>query len=118
MDATVRLAEFAATLEPRHIPTGSAEMATALALDTIGCALPAWNAAGIDQLRSLLSAWSKGTSRVWVTGERMSPAAATLVNSAMAHAMEYDDLHSELPVHCGCVTIPAAMAVAETDPDI
>jgi 2-methylcitrate dehydratase PrpD len=36
----------------------------------------------------------------------------------MAHALEYDDLHSELPVHCGCVTIPTAMAVAETDPDL
>jgi len=118
MDATARLAEFAAALKPRDIPPRSVEMATALALDTIGCALPAWNAAGIDQLRSLLSAWSKGTSRAWVTGERMSPAAATLVNSAMAHALEYDDLHAELPVHCGCVTIPTAMAVAETNPDI
>ena len=118
MDATVRLAEFAFALGPGDIPQRSVEMVTALAIDTIGCALPAWNAPGVAQLRCLQSAWSKGTSRVWVTGERMSPAAATLVNSAMAHALEYDDLHSELPIHCGCVTIPAALAVAETNPSI
>ena len=118
MDATARLAEFAHQLTLKDVPQHTIEAAARLALDTVGSALPAWDAPGVQQLRALMADWSKGTSRVWVTGERVSPASATLINSAMSHALEYDDLHCELPMHSGAVVVPAALAVAETDPTI
>src|SRR3546814_11402260 len=36
----------------------------------------------------------------------------------MAHALEYDDLHCELPIHSGVVVVPAALAVAEAQPHV
>lgn len=118
MDATARLAEFAHRLKLEHLSQRAVDAATRLALDTVGSALPAWDAPGVRELRALMSDWSAGPSRVWVSGERLSPPAATLVNSAMAHALEYDDLHCELPMHSGVVVVPAVLAVAETRPDI
>lgn len=118
MDATARLATFAHELDLKDVPQHTVDAAAHLALDAVGAALPAWNAPGVRQLRELMGDWSKGPSRVWVTGERVSPGAATLINSAMSHTLEYDDLHCELPMHSGAVMIPAALAVAETDPTI
>lgn len=118
MDATAHLAEFAHQLALKDVPCRTIDAAVHLALDTVGSALPAWDAPGVRQLRGLMGDWSRGTSHVWVTGERVSPAAATLINSAMAHTLEYDDLHCELPMHSGAVVVPVALAVAETDPTI
>ena len=87
-------------------------------LDTIASAIPAWDLPGIRELRALLKDWCAGRCHVWVSGEGLSPAAATLVNSAMSHALEYDDLHSELPVHIGAVIVPVALTVAQIRPQL
>jgi 2-methylcitrate dehydratase PrpD len=118
MDATARLAEFAHGLKVEDLPQRAVAAAAQLALDTVGSALPAWNAPGVRELRALMADWSAGPSRAWVRGERLSPPAATLVNSSMAHALEFDDLHCELPIHSGVVVVPAALAVAETRPEL
>lgn len=118
MDATHRLAAFVSGLEPARLPQRTLEAAAHLTLDTVASALAAHEAPGVRELRGLLADWSRGPSRVWVSGERLSPASGTLVNSAMAHALEYDDLHCELPIHSGVVVVPAALAVADTLPDI
>jgi 2-methylcitrate dehydratase PrpD len=117
MDATLRLARFARDLRAADLPASTRDACARLALDTVGSALPAWDAPGVRELRALLTQWGKGPCRVWLAGERLPPPAATLVNSSMAHALEYDDLHCELPIHSGVVVIPAVLAVAETLPD-
>jgi 2-methylcitrate dehydratase PrpD len=117
MDATLRLARFAHDLRIDDLATGTTDACARLALDTVGSAIPAWDAPGVHALRALLAAWGTGPCQVWIAGERLPPPAATLVNSAMAHALEYDDLHCELPIHSGVVVVPAVFAVAETLPD-
>jgi 2-methylcitrate dehydratase PrpD len=116
MDATQRLAVFAHDLRFTGLPPSTVGSCSRLVLDTVASALPAWNMPGIRELRALLKEWCAGQCRVWVAGEGLSPAAATLVNSAMSHALEYDDLHSELPIHIGAVIVPAALTVAQTRP--
>ena len=118
MDATQRLAVFAHALEFAALPPSTVGACSQLVLDTIASAIPAWDLPGVSELRALLSKWSTGKSQVWISGERLSPAAATLVNSAMSHALEFDDLHSELPVHVGAVVVPVALAVAQTRPQL
>jgi 2-methylcitrate dehydratase PrpD len=118
MDATQTLAEFTHDLTLDALPQTAVDASTRMALDTVGSALAAWNAPGVKELRSILSEWGEGPSRVWVGGERLSPPAATLVNSSMAHALEYDDLHCELPIHSGVIMVPAVLAVADANPDI
>ena len=118
MDATQRLAVFAHALEFRALPSSTVSACSRLVLDTIASAIPAWDLPGIRELRALLKDWCAGRCHVWVSGEGLSPAAATLVNSAMSHALEYDDLHSELPVHIGAVIVPVALTVAQIRPQL
>jgi 2-methylcitrate dehydratase PrpD len=117
MDAAARLARFTRDLRAEDLSASTLQACSRLALDTVGAALPAWDAPGVRELRALLSQWGSGPCRVWLAGERLPPPAATLVNSAMAHALEYDDLHCELPIHSGVVVVPAVLAVAETRPE-
>jgi len=117
MDATASLARFAHELRAEDLPAGTLEACARLGLDTVGAAIPAWDAPGVHELRALLAQWGTGPCRVWIAGECLPPPAATLVNSSMAHALEYDDLHCELPIHSGVVVVPAVLAVAETLPD-
>jgi 2-methylcitrate dehydratase PrpD len=35
----------------------------------------------------------------------------------MSHALEYDDLHRELPLHAGTIVVPAALALADACPE-
>jgi 2-methylcitrate dehydratase PrpD len=107
MDATASLARFTQDLRVGDLPAGAIDACARLALDTVGAAIPAWDAPGVRELRALLAQWGRGPCRVWIAGERLPPPAATLVNSAMAHALEYDDLHCELPIHSGVVVVPA-----------
>ncbi len=118
MDATRRFAEFTERLTVDELPAATVAASGRMALDTVGAAIAAWNAPGVRELRSVLSQWGSGPSRVWIGGERLSPPAATLVNSSMAHALEYDDLHCELPIHSGVVMVPAVLAVADARPDV
>jgi len=118
MDATRSFAEFTHNLNIDDLPSTAAEASGRMALDTVGAAIAAWNAPGVRELRSVLSQWGGGPSRVWIGGEGLSPPAATLVNSSMAHALEYDDLHCELPIHSGVVMVPAMLAVADAKPDV
>jgi 2-methylcitrate dehydratase PrpD len=118
MDATQSFAEFTHELTLDALPETSVEAAARMALDTVGATLAAWDAPGIPELRHVLSKWGTGPSRVWVGGEGLSPGAATLVNSAMAHALEYDDLHCDLPMHCGGILVPVVLAVADAEPGV
>ncbi len=118
MDATRLFAEFTHDLKIEDLPAATVEASGRMALDTVGAAIAAWNAPGVRELRSILSQWGEGPSRVWIGGERLSPPAATLVNSSMAHALEYDDLHSELPIHSGVAMVPAVLAVADARPEL
>jgi len=118
MDATARLAQFTHRLSVEDMSRDAVDACGRMALDVLGSAIAAWNAPGVRELRSLLTEWGKGPSRVWVTGERLPPPSATLVNSSMAHALEYDDLHCELPIHSGVVVMPAVLAVADARPDL
>lgn len=118
MDATRHLAQFTHDLAIGDLPDQTVEASGRMALDTVGAAIAAWNLPGVRELRSILSQWGEGPSRVWISGERLSPPAATLVNSSMAHALEYDDLHCDLPIHAGVVMVPAVLAVADARPDV
>ena len=118
MDATHTLAQFIHDLTPADLSPAAIRMAELLALDTVGAALAGFDARGIAALTQVSAATTRGTARVWVTGERVSAPAATLVNSSMAHALEFDDLHRELPMHSGIIVIPVALAMAAENPDL
>ena len=96
-------------------PAGSQPARAArLALDTIGAAIAAHNAAGLPGIRRVIQGWG-GRPDATVIGNRGRVPAhnAALVNSALARAMELDDVHEQALVHATATTVPVALAVAE-----
>jgi len=85
------------------------------ALDSLGIAFAGRPALPI--CKQVIEAMSFGTaggaSAVIGGDERLPPAAAAFVNSAFAHALDYDDIHDIARLHPTTVTLHAALAVAE-----
>lgn len=114
MTSTDRLAEFASDLALADIPPAVREHAKLSILDTAGCGLfgSTLEATGILR-RALAGVDSGGPARLWGGGDALSAPHAALVNGTAVHGFEFDDLHPRSIVHVGCVTLPAALAVAE-----
>ncbi|MDH3716223.1 MAG: MmgE/PrpD family protein [Gammaproteobacteria bacterium] len=56
-----------------------------------------------------------GDARLFPTGERAALRAAAVINAAASHTAELDDIFRDALYHPGVTTIPAALAVAETE---
>ena len=84
------------------------------ALDSLGIALAARPALAIcDQVIEAMSFGANGGASVVIGGaERLPPPAAAFANSALAHALDYDDIHDVARLHPTTVTLNAALAVA------
>lgn len=99
----------------RGLPTEVLARAELHTLDNLGIALAARPALPI--CREVIEAMSFGTaggvSTVIGGPERLPPAAAAFVNSALAHALDFDDIHDVARLHPTTVTLHAALAVAE-----
>ena len=74
MDATASLARFTHDLRVDDLPASTIDACARLALDTVGAAIPAWEAPGVRELRALLAQMGQGAlSRL---DRRRAPAAA------------------------------------------
>ncbi|MDI3305809.1 MAG: MmgE/PrpD family protein [Acetobacteraceae bacterium] len=84
------------------------------ALDSVGIALAARPALPIcrEVIEALSFGAACGESPVIGGAERLPPALAAFANSALAHALDYDDIHDAARLHPTTVTLPAALAVA------
>ena len=84
-------------------------------LYTLGTILAGSSAPGIKQALAGTKALSGGTgeSSVLVTGERLPPASAALVNAAMGHSRELDINDDRIAYKSSVTVIPAALALAE-----
>ena len=84
-------------------------------LYTLGTIIAGSSAPGIKQALAGAQALSGGTgeSSVLVTGERLPPASAALVNAAMGHSRELDINDDRIAYKSSVTVIPAALALAE-----
>ena len=64
----------------------------------------------LDYARSLPGG---GEATVWGTANRVSAPEAALVNGAMSHALDYDDMNRSMLGHPSSVLVPALFAVVE-----
>ena len=113
-DAGAVLVDHVAAASARSLPEPSREQTARLTLDTIGAAIAAHSAAGMPGIREVIESWG-GRPDATVIGTRARVPAhnAALVNSALARAMELDDVHEKALVHATATTVPVALAVAE-----
>lgn len=90
------------------------EAARKMVLDTLGTALAGWNEAGVPAVREQALDWGgKPEARLLVSGRGLPAPNAVFVNSAAAHALDYDDMHLPTALHLMCQVMPAALAAAE-----
>ena len=112
---TRRIAEFVSKLTYEQIPVHVRERIKLLILDSLGCAIYGakleWCRILQDTLGSLDTT---RTTSVWGTNRKLSSPHAALVNGTEVQGFELDDVHRDGVLHCGAVTLPAVLAVAES----
>jgi 2-methylcitrate dehydratase PrpD len=108
---TERLAEFCAGLQAEDVPETVLAHARLALLDVLGCGLYGstlpWSRRLVDAVASIRA---EGDATVIGSSRTFAPDASALVNGAMIHSFEYDDLHMESFVHPGATVLPAALA--------
>eukprot|EP01037_Dinobryon_pediforme_P004264 gene4264-4314_t len=114
-DYTQGIAGFVAGLRYEDIPGEVIERIKLLILDSLGCAVFAAELPWSRILMETLAAVDDSTGcTVWGTGRRLSAPHAALVNGTLVQGFELDDVHRVGVLHVGAVTLPAVLAVAET----
>src|SRR5437667_4715995 len=112
---TRRMADFVAHLRFERIPEEVRERVKLLILDSLGCGLYGANLPWCRILQDTFGGLDASrTTSVWGTGQKLSSPHATLVNGTQVQGFELDDVHRDGVLHCGAVTLPAVIAVAES----
>src|SRR3954471_16984135 len=112
---TRRIAEFVSGLGYAQIPAEVRERIKLLILDSLGCAI---YGADLQWCRILQDTFgdldATRTTSIWGTDRKLSSANAALVNGTQVQGFELDDVHRDGVLHCGAVTLPALIAIAES----
>jgi len=116
---TRRIAGFISQLACEQIPTAVRERAKLLILDSLGCGI---YGAALEWCRILQRTFAgldaTRTTTIWGTAQRLSSTNAALVNGTQVQGFELDDVHRDGVLHCGAVTLPALIAVAESHAEL
>jgi 2-methylcitrate dehydratase len=110
-----RLAEYARTLAYRRLPAAVVREAKRRVLDSLACALGAWDAAPCRIARRIAQASpSRGGATLWGTTSRTSPDLAAFANGALVRYLDFNDTYlSKEPAHPSD-NLSAILALAET----
>nr|HEV7416899.1 MmgE/PrpD family protein [Tianweitania sediminis] len=74
----------------------------------------ATKAPAIAEIGARLERWeADGSATSLISGRRLSPPHAAMMNGAAAHALDFDDMHDPARIHSFCVVLPALLAAAE-----
>jgi 2-methylcitrate dehydratase len=111
---TERMAEWAASLRYDDLPQEVVGAAKRFLMDAVGCAFGGAQQHDVRLARAVINEIAgSGNATVLVSGERIDPVSAALVNALMIRVMDYNDIYwKQDPCHPSDL-IPAAMATAE-----
>ncbi|MGB3289707.1 MAG: MmgE/PrpD family protein [Burkholderiaceae bacterium] len=117
--ATSILAEFTAKLSFDQIPTTLIADLKLHVLDGIGVAiygsqLP-WTRIVVE---TMVEQGGAASATIWGSDYRVTPSQAALVNATAGHSFEMDDIHKESVLHPNSLSVPVALALAESRPSI
>jgi 2-methylcitrate dehydratase PrpD len=109
------IATWVSRLTFEDLPADVVESTRLRVLDVVGLALAGSGTRFGGAVReSMARMHPAGPCHVLGTGEPLPIPAASLVNAALAQALEYDDTHIESIVHMSSPSVAAALALAET----
>jgi 2-methylcitrate dehydratase PrpD len=114
MGLTNQVAKFVTTITYEDFPTKAVFAARHGIIDCIACAL----AGSKEDLTNILLGFAEETgggrsATIIGKGAKTSAPMAALVNGAMGHALDYDDITRPLKGHPSVVCLPPALAVGE-----
>ncbi len=114
MNITKRIAEYVTATDIEDFPPDAIEAAKGAIMDCLACTLAGSRESLSDILcRYVAAEGSALIASVVGRGFRTSAANAALLNGAMAHALDYDDITQITKTHPTAVLLPASLAVAE-----
>ncbi|MEA2905616.1 MAG: hypothetical protein QOI12_3003 [Alphaproteobacteria bacterium] len=116
---TRKIADFVSQLAHERIPAEVRERAKLLILDSLGCAIYGARLQWCRILQDTLGRLdTTRTTSIWGTGQKLSSTNSALVNGTQVQGFELDDVHRDGVLHCGAVTLPALIAVAESHAEL
>jgi len=110
-----RFAAYSASLNTARLPDDALHHARRCLLDWFAAAVPG----GVEPPATLLAEafaeeLDRGRAQLVPSGRAATARAAALINGAASHTIEFDDIYRDAIYHPGVVTIPAALALAQT----
>src|ERR1044071_3888880 len=112
---TPALGRWVAELGLSPVPVEAVAQIKRCLLDSIGCgifgALQPWGRIAADVAIGFSEG---GACSLFARGKSVSPPDAALANGTAIHGFEIDDAHVSSSLHPGAVTLPAALAAAQT----
>jgi len=111
-DYTKELAAWGASVRYEDIPSPVLLMMKKCLLDTLGCAAAGSDRVEIENLiKGAMNPDEAGKADVWFRNATAPISTALLINGAMNHAVELDDLHKPSKIHAGTVIVPSVLTV-------
>ena len=116
---TLELASWAAAATAEQVEPDAEKFARHALLDCIGVALAGAHEEGVKALFATaigeeLTTNGTGATIMGLSARSAAPNAA-LINGTAAHALDFDDVHFDMPGHPTVAIMPAVLAVAERD---
>ncbi|MDR3564996.1 MAG: MmgE/PrpD family protein [Negativicutes bacterium] len=109
---TGKLADFVVNTDFADLPEKVAYKAKECIFDTLGVALAGAKFPDVTGITAELKKVDQQQDCViWGMSEKASLLNATLINGAMSHAIEMDDVHKTSKTHTGAVVVPAALTL-------
>ena len=110
-----RFSSYAVSLGKAALPPEALHHARRSVLDWFAAAI----AGGVEPPATLLvealaEELDRGRAQLVPSGRRATARAAALINGAASHTIEFDDIFRDGIYHPGVVTVPAALALAQT----
>ncbi len=114
MTLTEALSQLAVETPTDAIAESAFAAARTMTLDALACALAGWDAPGVAEVVEQMRDWGGAEeASLLVRGWRLPAPNAAFSNSAMIHALDYDDVHIPGSLHITSVVVPAILAAGE-----
>ncbi|HPG95955.1 MAG TPA: MmgE/PrpD family protein [Rectinema sp.] len=115
MEETQKLAEFLCKTSYQSIPTDAVEHAKLCILDCLGVTIAATKKDMATMMVNFAQEMGgKKEATIIGKGVRTNVLLASLVNGALSHLLDFDDVHALSGIHPSINILPAALAVAES----
>lgn len=111
-----RIAGNIAATSYEELPVAVIEATKRSILDTLTVMIGGSGTTSVAAMRRVAVAWGgAASSTVCASPQRLPDYLATLVNASMVHQLDFDDTHDSAVCHPTAASLPAALAVAETE---